>query len=353
MTVRARRRISIRSAASRRPSLARSEVPLPINKRQHVIPRAYLERFVEVAPTEGNTPALWVFERAEREPYRQAPKNAAVKPYYYTYFSKEGVREDAADELLQQVENLGLPVLRRLETGADPATLTDEEKAYAAHLIGTFAVRVEGFRTTVDKLAQEVLRRTAELSAAHKEYFEDTMRKASEAAGKPPPQDIEGVRRYVLSGEYDIQVDPLLSLQQMVQLGPVIAEYAYNFHWRVLEAPEGSVFVTSDHPLVLVSTQKQPAFYGLGAGWESPWMEATLPLSPRSLLLVSQHHPDGREVATLDAVHEANLRTAVFATRVFADRPIDVGSLNRPDNWDWWLPASNALVPRMRGEGAG
>jgi hypothetical protein len=139
-------------------------------------------------------------------------------------------------------------------------------------------------------------------------------------------------------------VDPLLSLQQMIQLAPVIAQYAYNYRWRILEAPAGSEFFTSDRPLVLVSTSKHPAFFGLGAGWESPWMEATLPLSPSALLMISLHHPDGREVVSPDAVAEANLRTATFATRVYSRSPVDARQLNRPKGWEWWKPLSSALV---------
>ena len=323
---------------------------MPSNKRQHTIPRAYLERFIESAPPAGHTPAVWVYERTEREPYKRAPTNVAVKSYYYSFVTREGAREDAADELLQRIEGLGLPVLRKLEAGTDPATLSLEDRAAAAHLIAMFAVRIEGFRNRVDAFAKEVLRQTAELSAAHKEYFERIMKEASRAAGKEPPQDVEAVRQFVLSGEYEITVDPLFSLQQMVQLGPMIAEYPYSCHWRILEAPDNAPFVTSDHPLVLVSTHKQPALYGLGAGWESPWMEASLPLSPRSLLLMSLHHPEGREAVTADAVHEANLRTAIFASCVLSDRLLDVGVLNRPPNWDWWVPLTAALAPPMSGD---
>lgn len=242
--------------------------------------------------------------------------------------------------------------LRQLEEGVDPSALTDEEKAYASHFIGTLSVRVPAFRNTAEQFAQDLMRHVSQLSASNKEHFENTMRKAMVAAGKPMPDDVEAIRQFALSGDYAIKVDPSFSLQQMVQLAPIIAQYPYNYRWRVLEAPEGCVFLTSDRPLVLVSAMKQPAFFGLGAGWESPWMEATLPLSPRALLLISLHHPDGRETATPAAVAEANMRTATFATRVYSNVPIDTRGLDRGNAWEWWKPLSDALVPSLAKKGA-
>ena len=72
-------------------------------------------------------------------------------------------------------------------------------------------------------------------------------------------------------------------------------------------------------------------------------MEATLPLSPKALLLISMHHPSGREVASPFAVDEANLRTATFAKRVYSRCPFDENILNRHTSWDWWRPLSDAL----------
>lgn len=319
------------------------------NKAQHTIPRAYLERFTESPAPLGREPALWVAERGEGEPYQKAPKNAEVRSYYYTYVTPDGTREDAADELLQKLESAGLPVLRKLDQGADPANLTDEERAYSSHFLGTLAVRVPRFRETVETFVEDVARQTTQLGASHKEYFENTMKKAMAAAGRPMPENVEAVRQFVLSDEYKIKVDPLFSLQHMIRLAPMLAEYAYNYRWRVLEAPPESEFVTSDQPLVLVSTLKQPAIFGLGAGWESPWMEATLPLSPSSLLMISRHHPEGREVASPEAVAEANLRTATFATRVYSRSRVDAAKLNRPMNWEWWQPLSGALIAPLTG----
>jgi hypothetical protein len=90
----------------------------------------------------------------------------------------------------------------------------------------------------------------------------------------------------------------------------------------------------------------------LAVGWESPWMEATLPLGPRALLMISLHHPEGREVATPAAVAEANLRTATFARRVYSNAPIDTSQLDRREDWDWWKPLSAALVPPLEKSGA-
>lgn len=223
------------------------------NKNQHYVPRGYLARFVDRECEPNREPHLWVVERDMSQPRRGVPRKEAVANYYYTYFSPEDARDDSADELLQVLENAGLPVLRRLENGTDPRDLSPEEKRAASHLIGAMAVRVPSFRDNATQGAQELARLQLQMTAAHPDLFEAAMERVHAIDGTVP-RDAASVRKFMLRGDYSIKVNPSWSLQQMLRLQPLGAMYAFNYSWRVLQCPAGLELVTSDDPFVLVST---------------------------------------------------------------------------------------------------
>jgi hypothetical protein len=43
-------------------------------------------------------------------------------------------------------------------------------------------------------------------------------------------------------------------------------------------------------------------------------------------------------------VQEVNWRTAAHAQEVYASKKLDPAELNRPANWKWWTPLTDAMV---------
>lgn len=322
-------------------------------KHQHYVPRAYLAAFTDPETPAGQEPYIWVYERQEENPYARAPHKLAVRTHYYSFTGETGETDTAVEDFLSRIESQATPLLRRLANGGEPNDLDDEERGKLAYFIALLSVRIPGFRDAAEKFAADVMRKVSLLGAQHTEYFERTMRDAYAAKGKDPPKDIEAVRQFVLSGEYDVVTDRVFSLQILIQVAPRVAEYVYRYNWRLLRAASGR-FVTSDRPVVLVSTTKLPPPYNWGTGWETPWMEAALPLSPETCLLISLHHPSGVEEVDDAIVREVNRRMAAYATEaVYSSSKIQPAELNRPKDWDWWQPVTDALYVPQRRDGGG
>lgn len=320
-------------------------------KRQHYVPRSYLSDFTDPKTPEGYEPYLWVYDREEQTPFARAPHKLAVRKYYYSFSPAPAERDHSVEELLGRVESAALPVLRSLANGTAPPDLGDDDRGSLAFFIGMMSVRIPGFRDSIEGFMADLMRSVAMAGASDADYFERTMRRALEEAGKPIPEDIESVRKFVLSGEYEVKADPVVSLQALISMSPTVASYAYRCRWRVLRAPNGSRFVTSDRPVVLVSTERFPGVFGWSTGWATPWMEATLPLGPDACLLMSLHHPEGEEQVSAEVVGEVNLRTAAFATEeVYASEEFDPSILERPPDWEWWSPVTEEVVDLDRGQ---
>ena len=323
-------------------------------KRHHYVPRAYLALFTDPETPSGQEPYVWVYEREEKEPYARAPHKLAVRTHYYSVASGSGEWDTAVEEFLSRIESEAMPVLRRFGEGADPSALSDKERGWLAYFIAMLSVRIPGLRSRVEEFSADLMRRVALMGAHNSEYFERKMREAYEAKGQEPPKDIEAVRHFVLSGEYDVIASPVISLRAMIEMAPVVAKNVAGYHWRVLRAPVKTYFIISDRPVILVSTKKLPPPFGWSAGWETPWMEATVPLSPEACLLISLHHPQGIEVVTTEIVREINLRTASHASEaVYSSRRLEADALNRQRDWTWWKPVTEALVTPATDDSSG
>jgi hypothetical protein len=314
---------------------------VPEKKRQHFVPRAYLAPFVDKKTPFGFEPYLFIYSRQATGPFAQAPKKTAVRSYYYS-FDVDGERDQGVEDMLGRVESAAIPVMRKLNGGADPQSLSEEERGSLALLLAYMEVRVPRFRNMVETFTSEVMRDVAMLAASHPEYFERTMREASAAKGLNPPANVEDIRKWVLEGEYELSVNPIVSLRAFLEVAPQIAEMIFSYQWRVLRAPDGFTFFTSDSPVTRISTMKQPSW--MGVGWQTPWMEATVPLSPDACLLISLHRPEGSEKVDRTTLCEINWRTAAHADEeVYSDRMLELSELNRPAG-HVWKPATLALT---------
>lgn len=290
------------------------------NRDQHTIPRAYLQKFVDPDTPEGQKPYLWVIDCKNKAIFNRSAKNLEVRKYYYSIKNTKSYHDDSPDKILQDIESRGLPVLDKLDKGFEPASLKIEDRASASEFIAMFYLRVPAFHNSVERFAEEIAKKVLQMYAASPEQFRELMQKSSKAAGKKITEDLESVRRTCLSGKYLLKTNSVLSLEAMFKLKTEIEAYIINYHWRILEAPKNTKFITSNRPLVMVTTERPSTIMDYSAGWETPWMEATVPLSPRNMLLISLHHPEGREIIDEDGVIEANRRTYAFATRVYSIR---------------------------------
>lgn len=319
-----------------------------VPKRHHYVPRRYLAKFTDPETPSGQEAYVHTFNVRTGEIRRRSPRNLAVRNHYYSFMPEDGAElETGLEGALGEVEFAGFNVLDQLAIGdISPADLTDEDRRHAALCIALMARRVPRSRDHVESQTAEVMKRMAKFAAGHPEAFANTVNEARRKEGKPPaePEEIERARQFLRSEDYALEIDPAYSLRMMLKLATDVAPMLFRTRWRILEAPEGSQFLTSDAPFVMVTTDRDvPRFYGVGLA--TPGMEAIFPLSPTKLLLMSLHHPEGTEVISPERVAEANRRILTHADQLgFAASNRDMGSFNGLRSGDW-IPLTDAVGP--------
>ena len=101
-------------------------------------------------------------------------------------------------------------------------------------------------------------------------------------------------------------------------------EILAKHRWKVLKAPPGVSWLTSDDPVIKLNLYRNR--YNLGGGWNSQGTRIMLPLSPEHLLYtqVGVRRPAQDHVVTIEEALLFNRITAEHASRaIYSHRPID------------------------------
>lgn len=185
-------------------------------KRHHFVPCAYLEGFKE-----PESDFLNIYSKRSETWRRQKANQAMLRNKYYSQrWVPEGVDENVLEKGLgNELEPKGLNSLKRLVNCADE--LTDDDTANIIAYIEFQRIRVPRQADEAMRLAKRAI---------------ETM-----VVGKPGGKEVLKTHEVSIKDSFRFEFMRLVS----GNIGPYLARMI----WEIVEAPEGSCFVTSDSPV--------------------------------------------------------------------------------------------------------
>lgn len=224
-------------------------------KGHHFVPSSYLERFTSA---DG---FLRIWDRPRSELRRQRPQ-VVMKIRYYNRqpWVPPGIDPDILEKSLgEDLENKAKHAIERLI--GDPTSLDDKDSATLLIYLEFQRIRVPRQAETAKALMRETLLRLAPASVAKS------------------VQDGELLLTMKESARFDY-------MRWMIgELNPWFA----RMEWEVIEADEGSVFITTDSPVSFYNPNCPPP---AEAGIALAGTKVFFPLSSRHLLIM--RHPECR-----------------------------------------------------------
>jgi len=281
------------------PSLEPSEA-----KAQHYIPKFYLKGFTDKVRT------LWVYEKFNAM-RASTPKKEAHRADYYTH-AEDGQRDETAENMLKVVESCAAPIICKL---ANPQyRLTPITAGHLLMFVGFMFVRVPGWRENLDNIAVRIARSKQLDLASDKAKFHKSCVEFENATGKSVG-DYEAMRQYVLKGNFKLeQTSAAFNLGAMFTSGLDLIEQLRDFGYRVLYAPTGKFFWTSDAPVFTLHPEaNRQATVGMGFGW--PGVEAYFPLNKKACLMLKRRIQSGTAVIEVGHLEQINRVIMATATR--------------------------------------
>jgi hypothetical protein len=282
---------------------------------QHYVQRFYLEAFVDAArPTN-----IWVYDKHTGLIRSQGIRNTAAESLYYSLENPDGSKNNMLDrQVVDKLENGGVPILRRWRAEEPPAILESDLKDMAWYIALSYVRSPRARKDIQDLMA--VGKRLDLLEMAESDMIlEEIIKETAD-----PDVTKEKLREAFLAAQDPNRITITLSGNAVVAspflMADRIAPPLVLMHWSILEAPAGTDFVACDSPVsVCLFDDDGHALVGVGIGHAG--VEITFPINPRFALRLSWDQGKGYRRLTKRATWHINRRMAAQALRyVYAAR---------------------------------
>ncbi len=274
---------------------------------QHTIPNCYLKAWCDPAPLpEKHTPFIWLISKDGRDKRRRAPHNAFTESHRYTIRRDNGEKVLTVEQrTLGATEDAFVLIRPRLEARE---TLTPRERFDLCAFATAMFARSKG---QGDHFAEQ-------FRAIHKQVENLEKRR-----GAKPGLSLE-TRLHAENAAASTIAMFMLSWPQLFM--------RMNITILITDADEG--FITSDRPFIMTNPDayKLPPIMRTPAPGRDAKIEVTLPLTPKSLLLISHIYPEGYIEVPQATVDELNTRVRFGCEERFVSQKGIVKD-------SWFIPA--------------
>jgi hypothetical protein len=247
----------------------------PRPKKQHYVPRFYLEHF-----TDGDG-MVWTYDSQGNDVRPATPLNTAVETNFYSIMDDEGGHNDEIEHWLQGVEGKASELYPKVLRGEK---LEGQGKADFSVFVSSLYTRspamITAYAEFTGYMAQHlndfVLASRARFDAMMDRYDAD---KGIETTQKQRDETFAFARD---KSRYIIQVDKKRGLRAL-GVTDRLTEIFYDMTWVVFESPHQHL-VTSDNPVIQVSPpDDHHPIYGDG-GFLNKRANVSVPLSSSRML---------------------------------------------------------------------
>lgn len=194
---------------------------------------------------------------------------------------QDGKLDDTVEQFLsEKVESPAMTVLQKL--AASDAQLSWEERTALARWISFQEMRTPMQRGGFEEIAGTIIKKTMLMMARAPGAVEEGVEKLKEQ-GKDYGVTAEELRKGIEEDAFEIQINPVLSMDVMMQAEEFVPFFA-EMKWTLVSAKEDMVFPTSDHPVTRHDPDPRSPYR---FGFMSATVEFGLPVSKSKFLLIA------------------------------------------------------------------
>lgn len=286
-----------------------------MQKRQHTVPRCYLQHFTDA---DG---FVWVLDTKDKI-FKIKPDNILVENHFYTITLKNGEKSLVIEDTLSHIEGAYSVIFEEKISKNFP--LTEDERAKVAVFIAALYLRTAPYRESL-RGAFTQLKSGMEDWKKQFDKNPDAKRMAVNTPTSGEFISLEELNQYLDNFNEEHSVSMITQL-------PEVAQIIFDMKWSIWE-DSNSGFVTSDNPLVLLrpaAIQKYgPNAIGSRPGLLFKDVELTLPLSKNRMLLAGWILEEDSYISVgEDQVRQINHRTITRSSkRVVTKSEVDAKAI--------------------------
>lgn len=262
-------------------------------KKQHFVPKFYLNSFTVKPQGSRGDAYLWVFKKYETSAYKKSPKNIGFVKYFYTSDPEFG-DPDEIENILMQMEGKVSKSYRRIVQ--DPSNIAEKDKAIFCRFTCFMRFRTPQSREHMRILIQNGLKQALvdEINSKGFESFVKEHENERESITKESFLETFNGMKLNLSNDQFI-VHMIEQAQKMIL--PL-----FERNWSILKAPHSSCFATNDNPVVMFDQNNKDSAFIHGIGMSNT--DVVFPLTPSLCLYASFGvNNEVKEIGPTDVYH--------------------------------------------------
>ena len=288
---------------------------IKIPRKQHYVPRFYLAGF-------GRNGKMWVHDRERDVCESRNPKSVARKHHYYTVVTDQGNKDGTVEHVLELVESTAAEIIAKLDA---EKMITAEDKIHLAQFVALLKFRVPLFERWFADFSEASIKRRMKDEFPTVESVQESMRKFGDKYDPTDAERAKGIFEGLQNPGYGVEFNDAARIAAMLIATLQISRVLTFLKWTFVLAPEGTSFVTTDNPVLVLGPSGKPPDppqgwlgklnpYSLaGEGFGTPGTQTVLPLSRRVYLVAEG---EGTRMAFM----RADRKWVRFANRTHAAR---------------------------------
>jgi hypothetical protein len=279
-------------------------------KKHHVLSEFYLKGFSQ----DGK---IWVYDRERDDLSELFPETVGIRKNFYRPENVKVGNEHQPEVLLSKLEDRAAPVIDKVDRGG---RITRRDRYDIVNFVALLRSRVPSFERWLSDFHDDLWVRHLKERFPTKESLRCWLREQGDAAA----DDAVKVRELfegIQNGDYMLKTPKDARIAAMFRLALVMAEPLSGMRWKVLRAPEGASFVTSDDPFVVVPPKGVKPEYPYVVGIAVEGTTKLVPLTRRVCLRVEDagvgttyEELSERQVAKVNEVLAANYDRFLFGS---------------------------------------
>lgn len=248
-------------------------------KRQHVVPRFYLDGFCR----DG---LLSVYDRQRNEFRFQTSHNTGTRTHFYTFTDNDDRRRYDLEHFMSEYEGKAAQIIRKLSAKEQ---LTHEERWEMAIFLAIMGLRTPDQIDTLKTATGEMIKLMYQRTFGSEKLAKIAIKQSPKNVGLSDDeieQQAKQLYEFVQRNQFTVEPAHQWVLGKSMQMFTKVAEILVRRNWVVLHRDsEKRSFVTSDAPLILTHMQpKQDAFFSIG--YASSNAMVVFPLTQASILVM-------------------------------------------------------------------
>ncbi|MDR6550031.1 DUF4238 domain-containing protein [Paenibacillus qinlingensis] len=274
-------------------------------KKQHWIPRCYLEAWCDSDIPDGYAPYVWLYSRDWNSSKKKAPENIFTENDMYTIKLENGERNLSIEHGLSGLETEFAKVIQNKVLRNQPLNL-DERMILCAFVSATHE-RTPSKRDHLQNQWQKVQNKMEIIKKGFEQATPD-QKNAMMQFGRATDGPSYSMDDVIRIAEHPLQEMMVPTIQAQTSI-------LMRMNLTILHSISKARFLTSDNPCVFFDAEakNRPLMYrGVGLGYET--VEITLPVTPQHALLLSWRDIPQNVEFTRKKVESLNQRTWHYAS---------------------------------------